>query len=101
MILQSALEIVRLIESSDRQTKGVELSSAANKNGEIVNAVQNGKRNTGNKLTSSIQIRPVILKLLNKNRVKPAIGGALLDIYHVIAELLRIGHVINLKIWDI
>ena len=57
------------------------------------------KRNPGNKQTSSIQIRPVILKLLN--RVKLAIGVALLDMCHVIAELLRIRLVINVEIWDL
>ena len=44
LTLQSALEIARLIESADRQTKGIENSSTANKKGEIVNAVQKGKK---------------------------------------------------------
>ena len=98
LTLQSALEIARLIESTDRQTKGIENSSTANKNGETVNAVQKVKRNTGNKQTSLIQIRPAILKLLN--RVKLATGVALFDMCHVIAELLRIRLVINVEIWD-
>ena len=59
------------------------------------------KRNTGNKQTSSIKIRTVILKLLNKSRVQLAIDVALLDMCHVIAELLRIRLVINVEIWDI
>ena len=44
LTLQSALEIARLIESADRQTKGIENSSTANKNDETVNAVQKGKK---------------------------------------------------------
>ena len=44
MTLQSALEIARLIESVDRQTKGIENSTTANKNGENLNAVQKGKK---------------------------------------------------------
>ena len=44
LTLQSALEIARLIASADRQTKGIENSSTANKNGEIVNAAQKGKK---------------------------------------------------------
>ena len=58
------------------------------------------KRNTGSKQTSSIQIRTVILKLLNKNRIKLASGVALLDMCHVTAELIRIRPVINVQIWD-
>ena len=44
LTLQSALEIARLIESADRQTKGIENSSTANKNDETVNAVRKGKK---------------------------------------------------------
>ena len=44
LTLQSALEIARLIGSADRQTKRIENSSTANKNGEVVSAVQKGKK---------------------------------------------------------
>ena len=44
LTLQSALDIARLIESADRQTKSIENNSTANKNGEILNAVQKGKK---------------------------------------------------------
>ena len=44
LTLQSALEIASLFASADRNTKGIENSSSANKNGEIVNKAQKGKK---------------------------------------------------------
>ena len=57
LTLQSALEIATLIESADRQTKGIENNSTVNKHCEIVNAVQKGEKKYNNKLTSAIQIK--------------------------------------------
>ena len=45
--------------------------------------------------------KTVILKLLNKHRVKPVIDAALMNMCHVIAEWLKIRLAINVKIWGI